>query len=514
VVIVNAIPEKYKNYVNVTGAVDIPGNYSVGKNSRISDVIKRVNLLDDALTELTYVKRLNPDGKTIQYIPINLQSVIENSNSNDNIVLNNRDELVIYKRSKFVDAAEFTVVGAVRDPGKYRFDHSRKLTLNDAIFFSGGLKEDATDFAYIQRKNLERPNQSEYIRIDLNDSQQVKNLELLAEDQVIFYSKLDFIEKMTISIGGAVQQEGTFAYDESITIKDLIVLAGGLKFNAAKKRVDVFRLKFDDDKKTSVLAANLEIDENNEILGSDYVIQPFDKIFIRQAPEFEEQSMVNIAGEVKWPGSYALIDENEKISSLISRAGGLTEEAFASGASLFRFESKTGFVVFDLNDAMENPSGTNNVILSRLDQIKIPKKKVLVSLEGELKFHELYANNVNRYAGSDTLYQNKIAAPFEPGKNAKYYIDKYGGGIGKNGKKSLVSVRYANGRIAKSNRFLFWHRYPEVRPGSKIRVSAEEKEQATFTGEENDTDWGQVFSDSIAQVTAILSLLLLVQRID
>ncbi len=514
VVIVNTIPEEYKNFVRVSGAVDLPGKLAIEQNTRVAEVIKRVNLGDNALTELVYVRRLQSDGKSISYIPINLDNAVNNTNSADNILLQNKDQIVIYPKSRYVDTAVFSVDGAVRAPGEFNFDNSKALKLSDAIFLAGGLKTDATDFAYIRRKNLDKPNQEEYLRVDLTDPNVVSNTELYPSDKIRFYSKLEFIENKTITIGGAVRKEGEFVYDESLTIKDVITLAGGLKFNASKKRVDVFRLKIEDDNKTSVLAANLEIDEDNNVIGGDYEIQPFDKIFVRRAPEFEEQRMVTLSGEVKWPGTYALIDENEKVSSLIERAGGLTEEAFPAGATLFRYKDNTGFIVFDLEDGLRDQSSVNNIILSRSDAISIPKQKILVSLEGELKFHELYNNDASRYTSRDTLYQNKITAPYEPGKNAKYYIEKYGGGIGKNGKKSMVSVKYANGRIERAKRFLFWHRYPEVKPGSLVRVGSEKEIEQAGIEDGEGTDWGQVFSDSIAQVTAILSLLLLVQRID
>jgi len=513
VVIVNTIPEEYKNYAMITGAVDLPGKYSIDKNTKLSDLLSRVNLLDNALTEIVYIKRINPDGKTIRYIPTNLKSALENKSSIDNISLSNMDEIVIYEKSRYIDDASFSIVGSVREPNTFNYEHDKNLKIEDAIFLAGGLKEEATDFAYIKRRNQKNPIQKEYIRVDLTNTD-LTDYYIANGDSIFIYSNLDFVESKRISIGGAVKNPADFEYDKSLTIRHLISLAGGLQFSASKKRVDVFRLQFADDKKTSVLAANLELDENNNVIGGEYEIQPFDRIYVRNAPEFEKQRIIYLKGEVKWPGPYALIEENEKVSSIIQRAGGLTEEAFPLGATLFRLEGQTGFVVFDLADALNNPTDYNNVILSRNDQIVIPKKKVLISLEGELKFHELYDHNAAVFTRSDTLYQKKISAPYEEGKNAKYYIDNYGGGIGKNGSKSLVSVQYANGRIAKSSRFLFWYSYPEVLPGSTIRVNSEELAADSILEDEDPTDWGQVFSDSIAQVTAILSLLLLVQRID
>merc|ERR1712194_152689 len=53
---------------------------------------------------------------------------------------------------------------------------------------------------------------------------------------------------------------------------------------------------------------------------------------------------VNIVlmGEVKYPGTYSLLSKDEKISSVIKRAGGLTNYAYIDGVKMFRqFEVET-----------------------------------------------------------------------------------------------------------------------------------------------------------------------------
>jgi hypothetical protein len=59
---------------------------------------------------------------------------------------------------------------------------------------------------------------------------------------------------------------------------------------------------------------------------------------------------------------------------------------------------------------------------------------------------------------------------------------------------------------------LFFYKYPKVRKGSTISIGYDLDE--LNPQEYNDTDWGQIFQDSIGQVTAVLTLLLLVQRLD
>ena len=66
------------------------------------------------------------------------------------------------------------------------------------------------------------------------------------------------------------------------------------------------------------------------------MLQPYDQIFVRLNPNFHPVRNVVISGEVKYPGTYSIIRKTEKISSLIDRAGGLTDYAYLDGAKMFR----------------------------------------------------------------------------------------------------------------------------------------------------------------------------------
>ena len=67
-----------------------------------------------------------------------------------------------------------------------------------------------------------------------------------------------------------------------------------------------------------------------------FMLQPFDQVFVRSNPDYEEPKNIILEGEVRYPGTYSLISKNENISSLIKRAGGLTNDAFAEGAKMYR----------------------------------------------------------------------------------------------------------------------------------------------------------------------------------
>ena len=237
------------------------------------------------------------------------------------------------------------------------------------------------------------------------------------------------------------------------------------------------------------------------------MLQPFDQIIVRKAPDFELPRNVDVIGEVKYPGTYVLANDNTKILDLLADAGNVTDEAFIKGIKLFRSKDSVGYVIFDLEDAMKNPNSFNNIILQDGDMIELPKANSLVSISGATKANELYTSDVYK-SGLQTF-------PYEEGKNAKYYINKYAGGLSDRGDVSKIAVEYANGEVKRMKRFLFFRNYPDVKPGSKITVGYKiVKKENTLNGEKKDIDWGSVLADSIAQATTVLSLILLLQSVD
>lgn len=277
---------------------------------------------------------------------------------------------------------------------------------------------------------------------------------------------------------------------------------------AAPNRINVYRIVFTDENQTKTLAANLKINEDYSIDGGgDFMLMPFDQVVVRSAPEFELQRNVTLNGEVKYPGKYVLLNDNTRLTDIIKDAGGLTEEAFVRGTTLYRQKESLGYVIIDLEKAWENRNSFHNIILQEGDIIEVPKINNLVSIQGATKASELYPPEV--------LNEGKpLNFPFEEGKNAKHYIDKYAGGVGDNGHKGRITVTYPNGEIKKSSRFLFFRTYPEVKPGSKIVVGYKDVELPEPEGKESDIDWGEVLSNSVAQATAVLSLILLVRSVN
>ena len=106
----------------------------------------------------------------------------------------------------------------------------------------------------------------------------------------------------------------------------------------------------------------------------------------------------------------------------------------------------------------------------------------------------------------------KINVAFDGNRSVLYYVDKYAAGVGKDGRKRLISVEHPNGQIERTKDYFFFKSYPTVQKGSIITVGYVEKKKEYERKERKEIDWSKVVADSVAQATVLLTLIILVQR--
>ncbi len=504
-----------EDVVSVNGAVDFPGDYELVKNMRLSDLIKKAGLRKEARTDYVFIQRFNTD-QTTQSRSVDLKEVLANPGSPNNILLQSRDSISIFSQARFSDRYNVLINGAVRHGTRQTWDPGKSLRVSDLVTLAGGLRPDAVNFAYIIRKDTQNGKLIQYIRIEnikqvVQNPASPENILLAPGDEIRTFSNSTFTDSFNIRVSGTVRQPGSFRYDKTLTLKDALTLAGGLKLEAAKNRVQIYRVLFGDNLGSTTAVANIEVDKDlNSISGGNasFELQPFDQIEVRAIPDFGPQKNVLITGEVKYPGQYGLIAKNEKTLSLVRQAGGLTAEAFPPGATLYRNADGVGYIIMKLHQVLADSNSNFNYVLREGDVIDIPKSKDIVTIVGATRANELYPERI--------LLGGKINIAFTEGKNANYYVREYAAGVNKDGRWNRISVLYPNGQIKKTKDFLLFKIYPRVEKGSIVTVGLADKkpEREKNKTERPPIDWSKVLADSIAQATAILSLILLVQRIN
>ncbi len=506
-ILIKTIERTVENVVSVNGPVQISGQFALNRGERIADILKRAILLPDAMLETAFVKRLNTDFKTYRYIGVSLKNILRNPRDEDNLLLEPQDQLLIFSKKNYADVAQISTEGAVRSPGQFDYDFGNAIRLSDVIFLSDGLAADASGIGYIERINPENLKQNIFIPIDakkaVKEPNSEYNIRLQPNDKIRIYSINDFTDQAKIEVKGAVRVPGELPYSSGLSITDALLISGGLTVSADPKKIDIFRVNFSGDSKDRVLAATIAVDSNLQVInGNNFSLQPYDQIVVRSISDFAFQKMVRITGEVYYPGEYALLSPNETVSQLIERAGGFTPKAFMYGARLKRV-GDVGDVVLEINEIFDKKNTEKDIILKEGDQIDVPERNNLVTITGAVNIHDVFSD----------VALNKLSVAHTPGKTARYYIERYAGSFAKNSDRNDVRVIDATGKILKTKRILFFNKHPKVNPGATIVVGEKTEEKTEEERKKSETDWGEVLSNTIAQATTVLSLILLLQNI-
>lgn len=377
------------------------------------------------------------------------------------------------------------VQGALMRPNSFALTSGMRVA--DIIRKADGLREDA----YTQRAILLRTKEDlskEVVAIDVAKAlagDANHNILLQKDDQLTVNSIFELRDQFTVSIQGEVRKAGSYPLVDSLNLKDLVFLAGGLTDAAYLNRVEIARfirrdtLTAEDTRLTEVFTVDNADDLS--VNGKGLMLKPFDVVTIRRKPGYKPLQSVAITGEVQFPGPYVLIDRNEKLTDLIKRAGGFTPEAFVEGAFLKRqnkndlvdqvksdkvskiqeqLKDSSGRIVgevvrttdripVDLGKILGNPSAPDNLSLQEGDELFIPKFDAQVRVNGEVIFP------------TQLPYSNK--------NSFKDYVNG-AGGFSANALKRKSYVIYANGKADVAKKFLFFRTYPKVKPGAEIIV--------------------------------------------
>jgi protein involved in polysaccharide export with SLBB domain len=344
------------------------------------------------------------------------------------------------------------------------------MMLSQALRLAGGVKPDV----YLGEVLISRL-QSDSTRIQLRASLRdtigtvAGDIPLNEDDQIRVFSVTEFRPTRYVAIGGAVRKSGRFPYREGMTMRDLVLLAGGLQEKAHLQAAEVARLP--DDRAGGKLATTIRVPLDSSYLfergpdgrylgppglpapagtSPEVPLRPYDNVLILEQPDWSLQRTVVLSGEVRFPGTYALRSKGERLGDLIQRAGGLTDQAYADGVFFFRKRGSLGRIGVDLPRILRDPAFRDNLILQDGDSINLPQFSAVVDVRGAVS--------------------SPVAVAYVPGKNIDYYIGA-AGGLNRKAEGNRAYVVQPNGKVESiSRRFLLPDGMPEPRPGSVVMV--------------------------------------------
>lgn len=378
--------------------------------------------------------------------------------------------------------------GHVYEPGPYPWKEG--MTVTDLAHSYEDIMPEPADHAEVVR--LQPPDfRPETISFDLPDLLAGNDVITLQPfDVVRIYGRYD-IDPPRVSIYGEVLRPGEYPMSQGLTVTGLVRMAGGFRRSAYREEADLSSYKVQDGEKVlighSVVAIQKALAGNR---GSDVVLQPGDVVGIRQLTGWNDiGSSITVKGEVVHPGTYG-IEEGERLSSVLKRAGGFRDGAYPAGSVLervavrqveetnrqdmiHRVEStlpnvsagvgsstqdqqnllqtmreeqqdvltalrnhpSTGRLVIKINTDITKWQNTSfDVVVRKGDTITIPKRPDFVLISGQV--------------------YNPTGIAYRPGKEAGWYLHQ-AGGVTRSGDRKNIYILRADGSVVANQKNLF-----------------------------------------------------------
>lgn len=270
-----------------------------------------------------------------------VQDIISNPDSFEKtvsgVILQDRDMIKVFS----VPNAARQVIslrGSVLRPGEY--EYKKNMRLKDLITSTEVLLPET----YLESAEITRISPPDYRRelvtVNLRSAlagNMQDNIVLQEQDSIKIFSRWEMVEKPKVAVNGAVVNPGVYDYYPGMSVRDLVTAGGSLKRYAYKEQAELSRVVVTGDKAES---ERKPLDLGKALAGDpqhNIMLQVDDVLIVRSVADWENATdkFVTINGEVRFPGVYT-VGRGEKLSSVISRAGGYTDKAYLFGAKFTR----------------------------------------------------------------------------------------------------------------------------------------------------------------------------------
>ncbi len=465
--------------VYLDGHVFRPGKYAFRDGMRVSDLIKSYkDMLPEPYLQHAEVIRLKAPDYKPEVIAFNLGDAL--AGKEQDLSLQPFDTVRVFGRFDFEDSPVITVSGEVRDPG----DHvtNGATYLRDAIFLAGNTTPKARlDDVQVFRSTED--GQLKVLSVNLNKAlagDPAENILLEPKDRVFVHKNLSRTDPQVVTIEGEVARPGKYPLGDGMNASDLVRLSGGLKRSAYTQEADLTRYTVDHGEK--IVGDHEKIPIARALAGepdTDVRLHDGDVLTIRQLTGWNDLgAVIAVQGEVVHPGTYG-IQEGERLSSVLARAGGFRKDAYPYGAifqrvqvreleeinrvQLVRQVKEEGAGLKDAGDL--DPTTREAAVLqwkNTLDKLETtpPPGRMVIHVPMNTKHWVNTSADIQVRAGDiiyipkrpnlvmiDGAVYNPTAVTFRPGRSGNWYLKQAGGPTAMANKKAMFVIR-ADGSVA------------------------------------------------------------------
>lgn len=357
VVRVKSATEQYESAITVAGAVVRPGKYQWFAGQKISDVLH--SLWGDLAVsaDLDYaivIREVNQYGD-IEVHQFSPGKAIVAKETSQNLSLNARDKILIFSFSDDIQN-RYELNKLVKERVEKVTSLNTNNLLGSDLFKAGFVQLDKSNLT--QRSELagvviadkDEAEEAEVVKgvvnkmlANLFDDTDLLKLSNQMGRQELLYPVMVKLNSQgragsgiqIVAIDGQVREPGVYPLTVGARVNDLVIAAGGLKEGAYTARAEL-TTTFTDIKGSSIEHHNIDLTQAMQgIDDANVLLTGRDMLTVMTTPDWQETKVVEIRGEVKFPGRYN-IRRGETLNDLLTRVGGFTEYAYLPSAVFVR----------------------------------------------------------------------------------------------------------------------------------------------------------------------------------
>jgi len=473
----------------VAGNVKRPAIYEL-KNEK---TLKELLALSEGITATGYLQRVQisrvvaNQGK--QVIDLNLDSGKTGKSFDEiasEIPVLDMDIVRVFPINRLL-RNHFKLEGHLERPGSYAIKNG--LRISSVLNYQLLLPEYAST---IEVTRLYPPNlEPRKILLDLDKAlagDPAQDIEIKEFDTIKLFSKWQLQEKLVVRVSGEVQTPGAYPLLKDMTVRDLLLQAGNPNAVAYLKDAEISRISIIDEKaQLQPIIINLEEAMKGNV-KHNITLQPFDELSVRRIPNWTEAKdrYVTLTGEFVFPGVYPIY-KGERLSSVITRAGGFTDKAYPKGTKFTR-ETIRKLQQQRMDEALDraqevilNKKSISISVAASKEELEASKAsldalersvailktkkaegRMIISLTSPEKLVGKPSNV--ELAGGDALHvpsdpnsvhilgsvYNPTTSLFEPWRSVSFYLDKVGGPTNEGDVDEMYLVK-ADGTVFSKN---------------------------------------------------------------